>query len=108
MNHYRLNRFQQQPAARIFCKVTAPCFFVVKTHFADDPQPLCLGAVFTFGPSAITVPVWVLRLSYGLQSDPTERTGILTLGRFEENAEFAGFQAGFFLTRIRHRVFHDR
>lgn len=56
----RLDGVQQQPAARIFCKVTEPGFFVVKLVFADDPHPLCLVQFFTFGPSlVITVPVWV-------------------------------------------------
>ena len=41
-----LDGVEQQPAARIFCKVTAPCFFVVKLVFADDPHPLCLVQFF--------------------------------------------------------------
>ena len=42
----RLDGVQQQPAARIFCKVTAPGFFVVKLVFANDPHPLCLVQFF--------------------------------------------------------------
>lgn len=42
----RLDGVEQQPAARIFCKVTAPGFFVVKLVFADDPHPLCLVQFF--------------------------------------------------------------
>lgn len=42
----RLDGVEQQSAARIFCKVTAPGFFVVKLIFADDPHSLCLVQFF--------------------------------------------------------------
>lgn len=42
----RLDGVEQQPAARIFCKVTAPGFFVVKLVFAGAPHPLCLVQFF--------------------------------------------------------------
>ncbi|AUX01914.1 hypothetical protein FORC42_1640 [Escherichia coli] len=37
---------QEQSAARIFCKVAASGFFVVKLVFSDDPHPLCLVQFF--------------------------------------------------------------
>lgn len=59
----RLDGVEQQSAARIFCKVTAPGFFVVKLIFADDPHSLCLVQFFTCRPSlVITVPVWVFTI----------------------------------------------
>ncbi|EFI1870016.1 hypothetical protein PWG24_004708 [Escherichia coli] len=42
----RLDCVDQQSAARIFCKVAASGFFVVKLVFADDPHPLCLVKFF--------------------------------------------------------------